>query len=160
MLRPYVRVIIVDEQDQVRNGLAVLLEAFEDLVLVGTAANGEEAIQLCDRIEPDVVLMDLFMAKSDGITITRTLRQRHPQIQVVALIGFSDEEMLKEVLKAGAAGYVSKNASIDRIAETIRASAARVSSPRPGTVSSDKSPAPPSDEASKDQGPQVQSGTK
>lgn len=137
MAGPCIRVMIVDDHDMVRNGLTVLLEAFEDLGLAGAVANGEEAIQLCDRIETDVALMDLIMPKMDGIAATRILRQRYPQVQVVALIGFGEEELLEEVMKAGAVSYVFKSAPIDHIAETIRAAAARDSTPRPDTAAGD-----------------------
>lgn len=142
MVGPCIRVMIVDDHDMVRNGLAVLLEAFEDLGLAGAVTNGEEAIQLCDRIETDVVLMDLIMPKMDGIAATRILRQRHPQVQVVALIGFGEEKLLEEVMQAGAVSYVFKSAPIDHIAETIRAAAARDYTPRPHIAPRDTSPAP------------------
>ncbi len=118
-----IRVIIVDDHDLVRDGLMILLEAFPDLILVGTARNGQEAVQLCDSIETDVVLMDLNMPEVDGVTATRTLRQRHPQVQVVALVGFGEQALLDQVIKAGAAGYVLKDAPIKQVAETIRAAA-------------------------------------
>ena len=143
-----IRVIIVDDHDLVRKGLAVLLEAFEDLGLVGAAANGQEAVQMCDWIQTDVVLMDLDMPKMDGIAATRTLRKRHPRVQVVALIGFGEEELLEEVMKAGAFSYVFKSAPIDHIAETIRAAAAGDSIPQPDTAPGDRSLTPPSHEPS------------
>jgi len=146
MASPCIRVMIVDDHDMVRNGLAVLLEAFEDLDLAGSVADGEEAVQLCGRIETDVVLMDLVMPKMDGIAATRILRQRYPQVQVVALIGFGEEELLEEVMKADAVSYVFKSAPIDHIAEAIRAAAARDSTPRPDTALRDTSPAPLSHE--------------
>ncbi len=128
MVDPRIRVMIVDDHEMVRNGLSILIEAFDDLDLVGTATNGQEAIELCDRIETDVVLMDLVMPKMDGITAIRILRQSHPQIQLVALTSFGDEEFLEAVMKAGAASYVLKSAPIDQVARAIRA-AARASAP-------------------------------
>ena len=89
-----IRVIIADDHDLVRNGLAVLLEAFPDLGLVGSASNGQEVIMLCDRIEADVVLMDLNMPRIGGIPATQTLRRCHPHIQIVALIGFDEGELV------------------------------------------------------------------
>jgi DNA-binding NarL/FixJ family response regulator len=148
MAGPRIRVMIVDDHDMVRHGLAVLLEAFEDLGLAGAATNGEEAIRLCDKIETDVVLMDLIMPKMDGIAATRTLRQCYPQVQIVALIGFGEEELLEEVMKAGAFSYVFKSAPIDHIAEAVRAAAARGSTPRLDTVPEDASSAPFSHEPS------------
>lgn len=150
-----IRVIIVDDHDLVRNGLAVLLEAFEDLDLVGSAANGQEAVQMCDQIETDVVLMDLVMPKMDGITATRTLHQRHPRVQVVALISFGEQQLLEEVMAAGATSYVLKSAPIDQVARAIR-TAARDSNPRPDTALRDTPPVPPSHESRDDRshGPQ------
>jgi len=148
MAGPCIRVMIVDDHDMFRNGLAILLEAFPDLGLAGAVTNGEEAIQLCDRIETDVVLMDLIMPKMDGIAATRILRQRYPQVQVVALLSFGEEELLEEVMKAGAVSYVFKSAPIDHMAETIRAAAAGDSTPQPDTAPRDRSPVPLSHEPS------------
>ena len=138
---PRIRVLIVDDHEMVRNGLAVLIEAFDDLDLVGTATNGQEAIELCNRIETDVVLMDLVMPKMGGIAAIQILRQRHPRIQTVALMGFGEEELLEAVVEAGAASYVLKSAPIDQVASAIRA-AARASDSRLVTVTRGLSPAP------------------
>lgn len=118
-----IRVIIADDHDLVRNGLCVLLEAFDDLNLVGVATNGQEAVEMCDRIETDVVLMDLIMPRMDGIPATRAIRQRYPRIQVVALISFGQQQLLEEVRAAGATSYVLKSAPIDQVARAIRAAA-------------------------------------
>lgn len=123
-----IRVIIVDDHDLVRNGLAILLEAFEDLGLAGAVANGAEAMRLCDKTETNVALMSLTTPKMGSIAAIRSLCQRHPQVRVVALISFGDEELLETVMQAGASSYVFKNAPIDHIAEAIR-TAARDSSP-------------------------------
>jgi NarL family two-component system response regulator LiaR len=148
MVGSRIRVMIVDDHDMFRNGLAILLEAFPDLGLAGAVTNGEEAIQLCDRIETDVVLMDLIMPKMDGIAATRILRQRYPQVQVVALLSFGEEELLEEVMKAGAVSYLFKSAPIDHMAETIRAAAAGDSTPQPDTAPRERSPLPLSHEPS------------
>jgi chemotaxis response regulator CheB len=147
MMGPRIRVMIVDDHDRVRSRLAVQLAAHEDLDLVGTASSGEEAIELCDRIEADVVLMSLIMSSMDGITATWTLRQRHPRLEVVALIDLGQEELLEETMKAGAAGYLCRNGPIGDLAETIRAAAAGDSTALPdkdprGTVSAPLSLAP------------------
>jgi NarL family two-component system response regulator LiaR len=105
----------------VRQGLAVFLEAFPDLELVGQAANGAEAIQQCAIQHPDVVLMDLKMPVMDGVEATRAIRVAHPGTQVVALTSYKEEELVKGVLQAGAIGYTLKNASIDELAEIVRA---------------------------------------
>ena len=135
------RVLIVDDHDMVRSGLTILLESFDDLDLVGTATNGLEAIELCDRIETDVVLMDLVMPKMNGLAAMRILRQCQPQIQFVAMISFGDEGTLEAVMEAGAASYLLKSASIDQVATAIR-DAARVPAARLDTVLRDVSPSP------------------
>jgi NarL family two-component system response regulator LiaR len=118
-----IRVIIVDDHEMFRTGLAILLEAFVDLSLIGVATNGREAIRLCDTVETDVVLMDLTMPKMNGITATRLLRRRHPQVRVVALVSFKDEELVEEVMAAGATSYVLKCAPVDQVVSHIRAAA-------------------------------------
>lgn len=115
-----IRVIIVDDHEIVRNGLAVFLETCEDLQLVGEASNGADAIRKCDELHPDVVVMDLIMPEVDGIEATRTIRHKHPQTQVVALTSFENDELVPAVLKAGAISYLLKNVSIDELAEGIR----------------------------------------
>jgi two-component system invasion response regulator UvrY len=130
----HIRVVIADDHDLVRSGLAVLLEAFPDLSLVGAASNGQEVIQLCDKVEADVILMDLNMPGMGGVLATRTVRRHHPHIQIVALVGFEENGLLKEVMAAGAAAYVHKHAPIDDMAGAIRAAAARGAGPDPDPV--------------------------
>ena len=125
-----IRVMIVDDHEMVRNGLLILLEAFDDLCPVGMATNGEEAVQMCNEIEADVVLMDLDMPRMDGLAAIRIIRQRQPQIQFVVMISFGNEELLEEVMAAGAASYVLKSAPIDQVAGAIRAAARQSTSPR------------------------------
>ena len=119
-----IRVLIADDNDLTRSGLGVFLEAFDDLKLVGQAANGLEAVELCERVHPDVVLMDLVMPEMDGITATRAIRQSYPGIQVVVLTGFSGQGLAPGALRAGAAAFLLKNASIDELADAIRAARA------------------------------------
>jgi len=119
-----IRVVIVDDHDMIRSGLAVFLEAFDDLKLVGEATDGNEAIRLCDEVKPDVALMDLVMPQMDGVTAIRAIRQAHPDTQVIALTSFSDEHLVQEALHAGAIGYLLKNATVDQLAEAIRAARA------------------------------------
>jgi NarL family two-component system response regulator LiaR len=114
------RVLIVDDYDMVRSGLGVLLEAFDDLVLVGEASDGADALELCSEVQPHVVLMDLVMPNVDGIEATRAIRQAYPEIQVIALTSFDDRGLVNGALKAGAIGYLLKNASLDEVAEAIR----------------------------------------
>lgn len=116
-----IRVMLVDDHDVVRRGLAVVLKAFDDLTLVGEAANGREAVHTCEAAHPDVILMDLVMPEMDGVTAIRTIRQTDPHVQIVALTSFKDENLVQAALQAGAIGYILKNASIDELASTIRA---------------------------------------
>jgi NarL family two-component system response regulator LiaR len=116
-----IRVMIVDDHDMVRSGLGVFLEAFDDLELVGEAADGKEALRLCAEAQPHVVLMDLVMPEMDGVEATRAIRQAYPTVQVIALTSFNDQDLVQGALQAGAVGYLLKNASIDELAVAIRA---------------------------------------
>ncbi len=116
-----IRVLVVDDHAMVRRGLAAFLRTKPDLLLVGEAANGGEAITLCERLQPDVVLMDLMMPGTGGVVATRTIRSRWPQTQVIALTSFGDKELVHEALAAGALSYLLKNVSAEDLAEAIRA---------------------------------------
>jgi NarL family two-component system response regulator LiaR len=115
-----IRVLIVDDHAVVRSGLTAFLLAFDDLELAGEASNGAEAVRLCSQLQPDVVLMDLVMPEMDGATATRAIRRACPQIQVIALTSFKEEELVQGALKAGAIGYLLKNVSADELADAIR----------------------------------------
>lgn len=115
-----IRVMIVDDHLVVRSGLSVFFRAFNDLELVGEASNGLEAFQRAGELHPDVVLMDLMMPEMDGIEATRKIRAAYPEVQIVALTSFKDDSSVREVLKAGAIGYLFKNASVDELAAAIR----------------------------------------
>jgi len=116
-----VRVLLADDQRLVRESLATLLGLLEGIELVGTASNGEEAIALVDGEAPDVVLMDLRMPRVDGIEATRRLRERHPDVRVIALTTYADDESVLGALRAGARGYLTKDASGDDIRAAILA---------------------------------------
>jgi NarL family two-component system response regulator LiaR len=116
-----IRVMLVDDHAVVRSGLIAFLLAYEDLHLVGEANDGEEAILLVERVQPDVVLMDLVMPRMDGATATRHIRESHPNVQIIALTSFKEEEMIQAVLRAGAIGYLLKNVEADDLANAIRA---------------------------------------
>lgn len=115
----HIRVLLVDDHEMVRNGLAVFLEGFANLKLVGEAANGAEAIRLCEETQPDIVLMDLKMPGMDGVAATRAIRGAFPQVRIIVLSSFRDEELLEDALKAGAAGYLLKNTSVEELAHLI-----------------------------------------
>jgi NarL family two-component system response regulator LiaR len=116
-----IRVMIVDDHAMVRTGLATFLEVSDDLDLVGQATNGQEAIELCERFQPDVILMDLVMPKMDGVTATRIIRERWPQVQVIALTSFQEKELVQDALEAGAISYLLKNVSMADLTEAVRA---------------------------------------
>jgi NarL family two-component system response regulator LiaR len=118
---PPIRVMLVDDHTMVRRGLATFLMVFDDLELVGEAASGEDGIQLCAQVTPDVVLMDMVMPDMDGVTATRAIRQQFPGVQVVALTSFKEEELVQDALQAGAIGYLLKDVSADELAQAIRA---------------------------------------
>ena len=116
-----IRVMIVDDHDMVRKGLATFLKVNADLELVGEARDGQEALRMCEQVRPDVILMDLVMPEMDGTTATRQIRDRWPEVQVVALTSFQEQELVREVLRAGAIGYLLKNVTVDDLAEAVRA---------------------------------------
>jgi NarL family two-component system response regulator LiaR len=115
-----IRVLIVDDHAVVRGGLSDFLLAYDDLELCGEASSGEAALLLCDREEPDVVLMDLVMDGMDGAEATQAIRSAHPDIQVIALTSFREEDLVQKAIQAGAIGYLLKNVSADELAKAIR----------------------------------------
>jgi NarL family two-component system response regulator LiaR len=116
-----IRVLVVDDHAMVRKGLATFLRIKPDLELVGEASDGEEALRLCEQVQPDVVLMDLVMPKMDGTAATQAIRERWPHVQVIALTSFQERKLVREALQAGAISYLLKNVSVDELAEAIRA---------------------------------------
>ena len=115
-----IRVLLVDDHMVVRSGLSTVLSVYDDLKLVGEAGDGEEAIRLCERLQPDVVLMDLLMPKMDGVTAIKTIKTRWPQIQIIALTSFKEKEYVEGALKAGANGYLLKDVSAEELINAIR----------------------------------------
>lgn len=116
-----IRVLLVDDHAVVRSGLAAFLTAYDDLELAGEASSGERALALCQKIQPDVVLMDLVMPGMDGAAATRKIREQSPQIQVLALTSFKEQELVQGALQAGAIGYLLKDISAYELANAIRA---------------------------------------
>jgi DNA-binding NarL/FixJ family response regulator len=116
-----VRVLIVDDQALFREALATLLEVRPEICVVGEAANGAEALDRVAALRPDVVLMDLHMPVLDGIGATRRVRVEHPDVQVLALTTFDDDEDVFAALRAGAVGYLLKDVSSDRLVEALLA---------------------------------------
>ncbi len=116
-----IRVMLVDDHAVVRSGLKAFLMVFDDMELVGEASNGQEALHMIDRVQPDVILMDLIMPDMDGAATTKAIRGKWPQVQVVALTSFREDELVKNALQAGAIGYLLKNVGADDLADAIRA---------------------------------------
>lgn len=119
-----IRVMLVDDHAVVRSGLGAFLLAYGDLELVGEAPGGERAVSLCSQVHPDVVLMDLMMPGMNGATATKLIREKHPEIQIIALTSFKEQELVQDALQAGAIGYLLKDVSADELARAIRAAAA------------------------------------
>jgi two-component system, NarL family, response regulator LiaR len=115
-----IRVMLVDDHNVVRSGLGAVLGATDGMLLVGEAGDGEEGIRVCERVSPDVVLMDLLMPKMDGVAATQAILKRWPNIKVIALTSFKEREYVEGALKAGATGYLLKNVSADELVSAIR----------------------------------------
>jgi DNA-binding NarL/FixJ family response regulator len=115
-----IRVLAVDDQRVVREGLALLLGLLPDVEVVGTATDGEQALAMAAELRPDVVLMDLRMPRVDGVEATRRLRQTHPDIKVVVLTTYVDDRSVIDALRAGALGYLTKDASATEIQQALQ----------------------------------------
>ena len=115
-----IQVMLVDDHNVVRSGLDTFLRAYDDLELIGEAKNGLEALSLCRKKKPDVILMDLMMPEMDGIAATRAILADYPDIKIIAMTSFEEEELVQGVLSAGAMGYLLKNVTADDLAKAIR----------------------------------------
>jgi NarL family two-component system response regulator LiaR len=116
-----IRVMIVDDHAVVRSGLSAFLLAFDDLEYAGEATGGADAVRKCLSLKPDVVLMDLVMPDVDGAEATRRIKESCPDVQVIALTSYKEDELVQGALKAGALSYLLKNVSADELANAIRA---------------------------------------
>lgn len=114
------RVIVADDQAVVREGIVMLLGLLPGIDVVGAAKDGEEAVALVGELAPDVVLMDLRMPRCDGVEATRRIRERYPSTQVVVLTTYADDDSLFPALRAGARGYLTKDAGGDEIVKAVR----------------------------------------
>ena len=117
-------VIVADDQALVREGLMTLLDAAPGIQPIAAAVDGQEAVELCARHHPDVVLMDLRMPRVDGVEATRQIRAADPEVEVVVLTTHADEASILDALRAGARGYLTKDAGIAEISRAIQAAAA------------------------------------
>jgi two-component system, NarL family, response regulator NreC len=117
---PDIHILLVDDHEVVRSGLRMLLESQDDLIIVGEASTGQQALQMVEQVKPDVVVMDITLPDISGIETTRRIKQRHPKLAVVALTIHEDEQYFFEMLQAGASGYVPKRAAPDDLITAIR----------------------------------------
>ena len=115
-----IRVMLVDDHAVVRSGLKAFLLAYDDLKLVGEAGSGFEALAQLDKARPDVILMDLMMPEMDGAATTKAIRERRPDVQVVVLTSFPEEDLVTKALQAGAISYLLKNVSAAELSDAIR----------------------------------------
>lgn len=118
-----IRVLVVDDHRVVRAGLETLLDVVADIELVGSAADGAQAIELAGTLRPDVVLMDLSMPVMDGVEATRRIMAAHPQTHIVVLTSFADQRRVIDAIDAGANGYILKDADSQTLLDAIRAAA-------------------------------------
>lgn len=115
-----IRLVIVDDHAVVRSGLSAFIMTCDDFELVGEASNGKEALAVCEKVQPDVVLMDLMMPEMDGAAATREIRRKFPEIQVIILTSFKEQNLVEEALQAGAIGYLLKDVTIEDLAAAVR----------------------------------------
>lgn len=116
-----IRLLLVDDHAVIRTGLRMLLESQRDMLIVGEAATGEQALEMAVRLKPDIVVMDITLPDLSGIEVTRRLKRLEPDIPIVALTIHEDEQYFFEMLQAGAAGYVPKRAAPEDLIYAIRA---------------------------------------
>ena len=116
-----IQVMIVDDHPMVRDGLKVFLSVSPGMECSGEASSGEEALELCRAVKPDVVLMDLLMPGMGGVAAIQAIRQRLPQVRIIALTSFAEPDLVQQAIRAGAVGYLLKNMTMGDLAEAIRA---------------------------------------
>jgi len=115
-----IRLLIVDDHEMVRLGLATFFDTCDDLEVVGEAKNGQEAVQLCEVLQPDVILMDVGMPIMDGVTATRLIVERYPHIRIIVLTNSMGAKRESKALEAGASLVLRKTVSVDHLASAIR----------------------------------------
>jgi NarL family two-component system response regulator LiaR len=116
----YIRIAVIDDHIKVHMSIEAALVAFEDLKVIAHGSNGWEALQLCLDYHPDIILMDVIMPGMNGIEATKAIHAQVPEIKILALSSFEDEDAVRAMLQAGAVGYVLKTAPIDELAQAIR----------------------------------------
>ncbi len=115
-----IRILIVDDHAVIRSGLSKVFMVNKDLVPVGEATDGTEAVQMAATHKPDVILMDLMMPGMDGISATREIHQKFPPVKIIALTSFSEKNLVEGALQAGAIGYLVKNITASELGSAIR----------------------------------------
>jgi DNA-binding NarL/FixJ family response regulator len=115
-----IRVLVVDDHAIIRRGMKAVLELVPDILIVGEAGNGLEAVKQAAKLQPDVILMDLVMPGMDGIEATRQIKASHPDVRILVLTTFTGEELIFPAIKAGALGYQLKDSSPEALVEAIR----------------------------------------
>ena len=115
-----IKVMVVDDHPLVRHGIKTVFEAYDDIELVAEAENGKEALEICEKYKPDIVIMDMVMPILDGAEATSQLIKKFPDIKVIALTSFNDKDLIKKSLKAGAVNFLLKNISGAKLVKTIK----------------------------------------
>jgi two-component system, NarL family, response regulator LiaR len=117
-----IKILVADDHSITREGIKTLLSVYDDLMHIGEAANGQEAVDACKKLRPDVVLMDMDMPILDGVSATRAIKAENKDIKILALTSFADKKLIRNAIQAGASGYIIKNISPAELAEAIRSS--------------------------------------
>lgn len=120
-MTPKIRILIADDHTLLRNGICALLQDEQDMVIVGEANDGREAVHLAGQLKPNVVLMDIAMPRLNGLEATRQIKHEHPEINVLVLTMYDNEEYFREMLEVGASGYIIKRAAATELVSAIRA---------------------------------------
>jgi two-component system response regulator NreC len=116
-----IRILVADDHTLLRNGIRALLEDEQDIVIVGEAEDGREAVRLAGQLKPNVVLMDIAMPLLNGLEATRQIKREHPEINVLVLTMYDHEEYFRQMLEVGASGYIIKRAAASELVSAIRA---------------------------------------
>jgi DNA-binding NarL/FixJ family response regulator len=147
------KILVADDDALIRDGLRLILETVEGFEVVGTAANGQEAVKLCAAVMPDVVLMDIRMPVLDGVQATRQIKEQFRDVKVLLLTTFKDTEYIRSAVKHGADGYILKSTPAEGIIESIRSVARgnvvyekEIASALSGMMTQDKKPSPAEEE--------------
>ena len=119
-MRENIKIVIADDQELIRDSLKIVLSANQDMDVIDTVADGREVIRSVRKAKPDVILMDIRMPKMDGVQCTKIIKENYPEVKIIILTTFDDDEFVYNALKFGASGYLLKGVSMDELAEAIR----------------------------------------